>query len=306
VAWAALSLAVDAQTATVTSALEDAGVRSILLKGPAIAEWLYRGRALRVYADTDLLVAPSDWDRARATLHDLGFVDGLDTGGHPRMASVSSYPLVRGNDNVDLHTTLWGIRAHPETVWRVLSARTERMRVGGREVEVLAKGARALHIALHAAQHGPNARKPMLDLATALDEASEEIWGDAARFAAELDATPVFATALKHTPKGAALAQRLGVADQESIDALIRLAQVPLVEGFQELATTPGLQRKLELLRKELVPSVEFMRWWLPLARRGRLGLIVAFMWRPLWFLAHAGPAYIAWRRARREATATP
>jgi len=47
----------------------------------------------------------------------------------------------------------------------------------------------------------------------------------------------------------------------------------------------------------------DFMRWWSPLARRGRLGLTVSFLWRPLWFLGHAGPAYLAWRRARREAT---
>jgi hypothetical protein len=299
--WAAASFAVDAQTAAVTRELEAAGVRSILLKGPAIAEWLWKGRGIRAYADTDLLIAPQDWQRTLELLRALGFQDE-NSGGHPRMESHHSYPLARGHENVDLHTTLWGIRAQPETVWRVLSADTEQMRVGGHTVEVLGQGARALHVTLHAAQHGPLARKPMGDLALALDILPEEVWRDALRVAIEVDAADVFATALKHTPQGTALAHRLGVADRDSIDALIRLSQVPLTEGFQELATTPGLRPKLVLLRKELAPSPEFMRWWSPLARRGRLGLALAFVWRPLWFMWRSLPAYLTWRRARRKA----
>ncbi len=301
--WAALTFAVDQQTAVITTELQSAGIRTVLLKGPAIAEWLYKGRGIRAYADTDLLIAREDWDRAIDTLRGIGFRDELETGAHPRMESFHSYPLARGRENVDLHCTLWGIPARFETVWRVLSSRTERMRVGGREVEVLAPGPRALHVALHAAQHGPQARKPMGDLTYALELLSDDVWVEATGVAVELDAVPVLATALKYTPEGAALAQRLGIADRWSIDALIRVSQVPLAEGFHELATTQGLRQKLRLILRELAPSAEFMRWWSPLARRGRGGLVLAFLWRPLWFLWRALPAYLAWRRARRRAT---
>jgi hypothetical protein len=143
----------------------------------------------------------------------------------------------------------------------------------------------------------------MSDLTFALELLPDEVWFDATSAAVELDAVPVLATALKYTPEGAALAQRLGIADQWSIDALIRVSQVPLAEGFHELASTEGLRGKLRLLLKELAPSAEFMRWWSPLARRGQLGLTVSYLWRPLWFVWRALPAYIAWRRARRRAT---
>jgi hypothetical protein len=300
--WALASFAVDRTSAEVIGALDEAGIRSILLKGPVIAEWLYRGRALRAYADTDLLLSTADWQRAGELLKGLGFEDGLESLGHPRMESFTSYPFKRGPEDVDLHTTLWGIEAPVERVWSVLARDTARMRVGGREVEVLGEGARALHIALHVAQHGGAPRKPTMDLRLALEQVPLETWQHAAAIAAELDATDAFATALTYTPEGVELSRRLGVQDRRSVDALLRQSQVPLAEGFQELSTTPGLRAKLALIRRELIPTPEFMRWWSPLARRGKLGLAVAYVWRVLITTWRVIPGFRAWRGARDRA----
>jgi hypothetical protein len=300
--WAAASFAVDRTTAEVIGALDDAGIRSVLLKGPAIAEWLYRGRAVRAYADTDLLLSPGEWQRAGELLLGLGFKDGLEALGHPRMESFTSYPFKRALEDVDLHTTLWGIDAPPERVWEVLTRDTARMRIGGREVEVLGEPERAMHIALHVAQHGPAPRKPVTDLKLALEQVPFEVWQKAAAVAQELQATDAFATALTYTPEGVALAQRLGVDERRSVDALLRQSQVPLAEGFQELSTTPGLRAKLSLIRRELVPTPEFMRWWSPLARRGKLGLAVAYVWRVLITTWRVIPGFLAWRGARDRA----
>ena len=41
------------------------------------------------------------------------------------------------------------------------------------------------------------------------------------------------------------------------------------------------------------------MRWWSPLARRGRLGLALAYPWRIAYLLRQTGPGIRAWRKAR-------
>jgi hypothetical protein len=56
------ALARDVATAEVVEALRAAGVRSIVLKGPSIARWLYADGQPRPYGDTDLLVSPADLD----------------------------------------------------------------------------------------------------------------------------------------------------------------------------------------------------------------------------------------------------
>jgi hypothetical protein len=298
---AAEALAIDSLTARMTEELETRGVETIVLKGPAIADWLYRDGPVRAYGDSDLLVAPENWERAHAIMKELGFEDALGPLAHPRMESMTSHAWVRGKENVDLHCTMWGIEAEPAKVWELLSARTVPMNVGGREVRVLADGPRALHLGLHAAQHGDDPGKAHDDISLAVAQLPYETWVEAADLAAELDATPAFAAGLVGSPHGGPLAERLGISDARSVDALLRTADVPLAQGFNELATTPGIRAKLALIAEELFPTAEFMRWWSPLARRGPVGLALAYVWRPIWFALRAGPGFAAWRRARRE-----
>jgi hypothetical protein len=301
-AQAARCLALDGLGATLVGELEAEGVPAIVLKGPAIATWLYRDRGMRLYGDVDLLVPARDWERTGATLRRLGFEDSLGVMAHPRMESGTSYPWHRGGADVDLHCTLWGIGVDPERAWEVLSSRTVPMKVGGREVRVLAPAARAMHVALHIAQHGYGDAQPRRDLEAALDLLPYELWLEAAEVASELDALPGFATGLRLSPRGLALAERLGVDGEASVESLLRVAHVPLAHGFEELATTPGLRGKLSVLASELVPTPDFMRWWFPPARRGRLGLAAGYVWRPLYLALRAGPGLLAWRRARRVA----
>ena len=300
-AQAMRALALDALGAQLVEALKESGIPAIVLKGPAIATWLYRHHELRPYGDTDLLVPPGDWAEASATLGRLGFREDLGPLAHPRMESIASTGWVRGTDSVDLHCTLWGIEAEPARAWDVLSATSVPMKVGGAQVQVLAPAARAMHVALHAAQHGEPEGKPMRDLELALDLLDEDLWREATELAGELHATAGFATGLRMLPKGSELAARLGVGSVASVDALLRVAQVPLAHGFEELATTPGLRGKLAIVRGELLPTAAFMRWWSPLARRGGLGLAAAYVWRPVYLALKAGPGLLAWRRARRR-----
>jgi putative nucleotidyltransferase-like protein len=301
-ALALSTLLQDRLTAGLVRDLEGAGVPTIVLKGPAIANWLYPGRGVRTYGDSDLLVSPDNWGRAMEALQSLGFEDDLGSLAHPRMESLTSHPWKRPGHHVDLHCTLWGIETTPERAWQVLSSHTTTMSVGGEEVRVLALGARTMHVALHAAQHGYDEGKPISDLELAVEVLPEELWLEAAEVAAELDAVGNLATGLRLVPEGRELAERLGITPQGSVDALLRVAHVPLASGFEELATTRGVRGKLSIVRSELVPTPDFMRWWSPLARRGPAGLAASYLWRPLYLATRAVPGLLAWRRARRLA----
>jgi hypothetical protein len=297
---AARSLAVDSFTRDIVEGLEHAGLEYILLKGPALASWLYE-RAPRDYGDADLLVDPQHFEVARRLLASWGFVQLFE---EPQRRSDLPHaePWGRAHDDaeVDLHRTLFGLGVAPEDAWRELAATTESLREGGTEFRVLSPPARALVVAVHAAQHGPDTDKPLDDLSRALERVPEEIWAEAAVLAARLDATQTFATGLRLLPDGARLADRLELVRPTLIAAAHRAR---LALGFERLAGTPGPRAKLELALREAFPKPAYLRWWSPLARRGRLGLALTYVWRPLWLLGHAGPSFIAWRRTRKNGT---
>src|SRR5947208_2923537 len=74
----AASLRLDALAIEVCAAFAGAGIETIVLKGPAVATWLYHDGSLRPYVDIDLLVDPRRADAAAAMLASVGFVDVLD------------------------------------------------------------------------------------------------------------------------------------------------------------------------------------------------------------------------------------
>jgi hypothetical protein len=61
------------QVRTITTALEDAGIPVLLLKGHALARTVYPDPALRQSSDIDLLVKPDDFTRCEPVFKDLGY-----------------------------------------------------------------------------------------------------------------------------------------------------------------------------------------------------------------------------------------
>jgi hypothetical protein len=299
---AAWTLAVDALTAEVVGALAESGVHSVLLKGPSIAGWLYEGEIARPYADTDLLVSPTLVTRAAAVLGSLGFRREWGTLDHAGMQAPPSYPWTRRGLTVDLHEVLPGAGGPPQEVWGLLSRTTQALRVGGREVAVLGLSERLVHLALHAAHHGPDVERPLEDLRRALRAMPARDWAEAARTAESLGAGGAFVDGLSMLPEGRGRLRELGMEARRSVPSLLKEEEAPLAHGFERLAGTPGLSGKASLLRGELMPSAEFMRWWSPLARRSWRGLVAAYAWRILWLGRHAPASLTAWRRARRIA----
>ena len=78
-----------AELATVLEELSAAGVRAVLFKGAALAHTHYPASHVRVRADTDLLVAPSEVQPLEHVLGQLGYVRPAETSG--RLVSYQSH-----------------------------------------------------------------------------------------------------------------------------------------------------------------------------------------------------------------------
>jgi hypothetical protein len=293
----ARNLSVDLIAAEVVPALAKRGVRSILLKGPSFAGWLYRDGSVRPYADVDLLIAPKDVTVAHGVLSELGFRHLFD----------SSPYFVREHDELDLHCSIKGVETHEDHVWEVLSAMTELREVCEIELEVLTPEARAMHVALHAAQHGPDWPTPMEDLQRALDMLPFSTWEAAAELAEQLFATASFATGLRLLPTGEAVASRLNLPKDASVETVLRAkSPPPLALGFEELRGIQGVGAKTRFVARKLFPSRSYMRAMMPIARRGLIGLTMAYCRRLVWLSRHAVPGFRAWRQSQREADRNP
>lgn len=299
---AAMNLTVDATAMEVVAALGAASVTCILLKGPPLAEWLYGPDSARFSVDVDLLVSPTELAHAETVLEALGYsplAPHVRASDRPRYARV--WGRESGGANVDLHTTLAGIGLPAREAWSVLSGETEEVAVGRVRARVLDPAARALHVVLHAAKHGVQHSKPLADLERALEILPFELWQEAAVLAVRLDAVPAFSTGFALVPGGDGLSADLGLSGTSSVEVALR-AQTPppLALGVEWFSRLPGPRAKARFVAGKIFPPPAFMRRWSPLARRGRLGLVAAYVYRPLWLLLKLGPAVAGWRRAKR------
>ncbi|MGI8873758.1 MAG: nucleotidyltransferase family protein [Egibacteraceae bacterium] len=294
-------LAVDAVTAEVTRAFRLAQVQAILLRGAALAGWLYGEDGGRGYRDVDLLVPPSQTRAAEQILERLGFLHRQAGFGAGESAEHSGEWLrSRPAVVVDLHRTLTGAAAGPGAVWEALAEGREQIEVAGAAVDVPAIHARVLVVTLHAAQHGIAGERQLRDLGLALERAPSETWIAAARLAQWLEAGAAFGAGLRLLREGTALAASLGISLSTDTETSLRAASASATSiGFARWAGTPGAGGKLAIIERKLFPTAAFMRHWSRLARRGRLGLGLAYLWRPFWLLLRLLPSVLAWRRAR-------
>jgi Uncharacterised nucleotidyltransferase len=297
----------DSAAVAVLDAFDGAGVRSLLLKGPALARLLYAEHEHRGYSDVDLLVAPTDLAEARRTLPGLGFEK---SGSHFGIDDVAGIQYAeqwgqRGETGavwIDLHWRLWGCEAPDHAVWDALSRRRTSIDLAGRETAVLERDALALHLALHAAQHGLNDRKAMGDFARGLERWGIEIWSSAATIAGETGATPTFAAALRLLPAGAALATELRLPDANAIEweILHRRARPRGTFHLKAFAEARDMRARADVMRRSLFPTRQWITWEIPWARRGRLALVAAYMWHILRAPAWALRSWHYRRRVRR------
>ncbi|MDQ4047777.1 MAG: nucleotidyltransferase family protein [Actinomycetota bacterium] len=292
---AAHHLRLELIAAEVLEALERRSIRPILLKGPVVSRWLYRPDELRTYADVDLLVPPD----ARLAAEDVLTRMGLRPGQWGWMEMSRSW-YWGSREAVDLHTGLFGIGMHAGDAYVELAGMTEPLTLGRVTARQLAEPGRLLHVAIHAAQDGGAAAKSMEDLRRAIGGCGAERWEKAAALARAVDAEGVLSAGLRLDPRGADLADRLGLPASwpARIGVLARPGR-PLTKGFMQLAALPP-HRRAPLVLRTIAPSRAYMERRSTLARHGRAGLALAYAWRVVWMAFHLVPAFRWWLQARR------
>lgn len=213
----------DVEYTRVVPAFEDAGIETVLLKGPAFDRLLFGGTRSRSYSDIDLLIDPArvaDADRVMVGLgfrraerdpaSRLGWRLAIAVG---LLESAHATAWVRDRDRftIDLHHTLSEVGAAPEEVWRALGSHRLAIAVVETQVSTLDGPASALLIALHAAHHGPRWHRARTDLAQACEVLDAGCWREAARLARDLRADAAMGVGLGTAPGGVPIARELGL-----------------------------------------------------------------------------------------------
>lgn len=309
------TLLVDATTVEVTRALNAVGIQPILLKGPTFASWLYPEGG-RTYTDSDLLVRSTDVPAAEASLSRLGFV-ATQAGYAPSERDIESSTYsrrgtVEAPNIVDLHWNLHLAR-DPDLTWSVLHAEVQEMSLGGTPITILNVPARALHVAIHAAQHGlmgpqrfERGGQTGEDLRRALRVVARGDWIEAKRLASAIGASDAFAFGLRLDPTGAALADELSLdVGEPELWRFRNPFEVPRgASSFHRLVAAPTVNEKTAVLFRAIVPSRARVRR-VANSSMGRASLVGAYV--EYWFdaaraIVPAVTSGIALRRSSRAA----
>src|SRR5579862_451064 len=299
--------AVDTAAAEVLDAFDRANLEVLLLKGRGIAALLYEPGEERSYSDADLLVAPAQVGAAEEILRGLGYVSGEAVRGVDDVAGVvPGQAWLRANasgySEVDLHRWLPGAQADPVLAWPALMGHRTWIEISGRRAAVLDRGGQAMHLAMHAAQHGPTFTKHLDELALALERWPRDVWDSAARLAERIGATEAFAAGLRLLPEGDTEAERLGLAPTAELDWMIRHRWSRPRGTFHlgALADAQGLGPRLDILRRTLFPTRAWLTFEYRWARRGGICLVAAYAVHVARAPAWAARAWLFTRRARR------
>ncbi len=289
---------IDRLTAEIAGALEANGLETIVLKGPVLAAWLYPGE-LRQYCDSDLMVAPEQWAQAAGVLKQMGFRSWVL---RPLFVDPGGTAFQRDAAIVDLHYAIPGLFGDPGAIWDSIRVRSGCQSIGGAELRVPDRTTVLMHVALHAGHHANLVgAQPFEDLRRAIACIHQQQWQRAADLAREYDGVAAFATGLQLLPEGRELAKRLGLGEVRSFRYRMRLEDNLVAEEISALfSADTNAWRKLTTVAGELFPRPEYMRWWSPLARRGKLGLTIAYIWRPLWAIGQVPGALRTIWKVRR------
>lgn len=309
---AARALSCDRVSAEVIGAMQGADIETILLKGPSIARWLYP-RGGRSYIDTDILVPACDVDHAAGVLRSLGFTDLL-AGFHPRELDTRPAEITfvrraesgQGPDGlVDLHHNLPGLPVPSTVLWQAFSADTETMRIGGVNAQVAGRTALALHIVLHAVQHGFHGHTRE-DLSRAIAVLSADDWRDAAELAGRLGVADVLGAGLRSQAAGAEVADRLRLPGSSLAGSLFWPRLAPRgAASVAEFWSPSTLRQKADQIHRVLLPSPAKIRY--VSGSRGRSLLPgYARWWRDLALAAAPAVRHAGGRRRLARGAAPP
>ncbi len=284
--------------------LECAGLAVLLLKGPVLSARLYHAGEHRACTDVDVLLAPGSRAAAGRVLAGLGYVNLSERRGIDETLGVlSAETWFRPYGvPVDLHWRLPGCDAPPQDAWERLYDGRQAIVLGGRSVSALGLPALALHVAMHAAQHGTEDLKAMADLARGVERWTLDDWRSATLLAAAIQATEALAAGLRLLAHGAALADELRLPSGRRLTWEVehRQARPRGTAHLDALVGAGGARGRLGVLRRSLLPTRAWIAW--EYSTRGSRARLLAGYLKHL--LRAPGWAARAWRYRRSEAAA--
>lgn len=284
--------------------LAQRGVRTIVIKGPSISEWLYALEEARESADVDLLISPDDLQRAHDQLVEMGFMKAFtdtrpgETAHHAE--NYSRHDAAFGKHVIDLHTSFPGFGVSPDDAFEILWRDRVGALQGNVDVWYPSLDARVLIVALHAARSS-GFGKSRLDLIRAIGWADQGSWLGVGQLAAELNAEPALRAGLELI-EDPGLIERAGLARVTVEPEWILLTQNAARTAIRlnELQQLPWRERPGQIAMW-LFPSPALMEIRDPGSADTRWTLTRAYARRLGQGIAHAPQAVRQLRDARRS-----
>ncbi len=146
----ALAVKRSAVTERVAAALRNAGIDTLLLRGPAVAKRFYPDESLRTYRDIDLIIGRNQLDRAAGVMQDLGFKPDR---GMEYWEKRGEWPFTDRDTIVELHWEAYPALFHGTPGLGVDDIRSsaDRITMGTTEISCLSVNHLLLSSFLHAA-----------------------------------------------------------------------------------------------------------------------------------------------------------
>jgi hypothetical protein len=247
----------------------------VLLKGAALAKWLYPAPALRPFGDLDCLIRQTHVSQVSAILRAHGYTPGQELAAGFRDAYYSEMSFARHippRTSVDLHWNLfvplfYRRRMDLEWFW----SHTQPLVFGEQSVLILDPAAQLVHLAVHASLNHQN--EPRLiwlyDLALLIERYKTQIdWGDIQAFARASRLTRPIQHVLHRMqmtwgvqlPESHRTAFQMSNQDlTERIAFALTAATHNEARGLSDAMSAPGMG-KLGYMLRHVFPSRTYMR----------------------------------------------
>jgi hypothetical protein len=298
---AAHCLALDSLAARTSKLLSAKGISTLLLKGPATARRLYAARPdRRLYSDVDLLVAPDQFGEAQQVLRTAGY-QWRQEGFRPDETHwyETGWGAPDSDFTIDLHRGFHGVQDNA-LFWTEMWAAREHFDLAGERVAVPSAAGTAMLVVLHAVSPGKSA-KPLRDLLAANHVFGFETWSAAAGLALAVGAGAAFRAGLELLPDGVELVERLQLRGPVAADHWLAGRQRSRVSvNLAAARDRPRLRDRAGYVLRKMLPSPAFLRLHDLRARRGRGGLLLAYLSRWGRGCSGAPRAVLDLRQARR------
>jgi len=146
-------LQLSSELCCISKALEDAGIRNIVLKGPVLAKQLYDDINLRTSKDLDILISLDDVENAEETLHALGYTSEQKPLNWKKKSHHLSYRHELHTIQVEIHWRL-SPKFERKQTFDLLWERRQKISVANQSIYVLRNEELLIYLSDHGARHG--------------------------------------------------------------------------------------------------------------------------------------------------------